>query len=126
MTASTPEIAPTIEFFRGIPEELSNVSLRREKRTGLRNVLMTFERLNALERFNSFTKEFSQSLSLIDSEGEIAVEPDSVRFFFAGDEGDELRRVECKFAIERDDHWDRFMRFMQRYAEANGMAYGDR
>ncbi|MGF1676496.1 MAG: photosystem II reaction center protein Psb28, partial [Rivularia sp. (in: cyanobacteria)] len=31
----------------------------------------------------------------------------------------------CQFEIEQDDHWDRFMRFMHRYADANGMAYED-
>jgi len=118
--------SPTIEFFEGVPEELSDVRLRREKRTGLRNVLMTFDRLNALDGFQSFTKEFNKSLRFTDSEGVLTVEPDSLKFVFGGDEGDELRGVQCTFAIARDDHWERFMRFMHRYADANGMAYADK
>lgn len=118
-------ITPTIQFFEGIPEELGNVSLRRNKFTGVRNVLMIFNSLQALEKFNSFKKKFSNSMLLTDEEGEIRVEPASVRFIFAGDEGDDLQRVECNVEIEREDHWERFMRFMNRYAEANDMVYGE-
>jgi photosystem II Psb28-2 protein len=117
---------PSIEFFQGVAEELSGVSLRRNKRTGIRNVLMIFESLKALEQFNSFTKGSAQNLSLIDSEGEILVTPHSLKMIFGGDEGDELKRVECIFEIESDSHWERFSRFMDRYAEANGMEFGSR
>jgi photosystem II Psb28-2 protein len=121
MTTQTP----TIQFFEGIYEELSNVSLRRNRNTGARSVLMTFNTLKALERFNSFTKRSSNSMLLTDAEGVITVEPSSVQFVFGGAEGDELQRVECKFEIEREDHWERFMRFMERYAEVNDMAYSE-
>jgi photosystem II Psb28-2 protein len=46
---------PTIEFFEGLTEDLFQVSLRKSKTTGVRNVLMTFKRLKAIERFQSFT-----------------------------------------------------------------------
>ncbi len=114
---------PSIQFFAGIFEELSNVSLRREVRTGKRIVLMIFNQLQALERFNSFTKPSLNSLLLTDEEGEISVTPSSTRFIFGGDEGDELQRVECKFEVEQDEHMERFMRFMHRYAEVKGMEF---
>ena len=119
-------VIPSIEFFQGVAEELSGVSLRRNKNTGIRNVLMIFESLHALEKFNSFTKGSAEKLSLIDSEGEILVAPNSLKMIFGGDEGDELKRVECTFEIEADSHWERFTRFMDRYAEANGMEFGRR
>lgn len=117
--------SPSIEFFNGISEELSGVSLRRGRFSNSRTVLMTFEQLKALERFNSFTRKSSNSMRLLDSEGEITVSPSSVQFIFAGPEGDDLQRMECKFEIEREDHWQRFLRFMNRYAEANGLDYSD-
>lgn len=116
---------PSIQFFAGVSEELSNVSLRGNPSSGKRIVLMTFNQLNALEKFNSFTKQSLNSMLLTDEEGEISVTPASTQFRFGGAEGDELQRVECKFEIEQDDHWERFMRFMHRYADANGMAYGE-
>ncbi|RAM52996.1 MAG: photosystem II reaction center protein Psb28 [Hapalosiphonaceae cyanobacterium JJU2] len=115
---------PTIQFFNGVYEELGNVSLRRG-RSGKRIVLMIFNQLKALEGFNSFTKQPLNSMLLSDEEGEIKITPSSVQFIFGGAEGDELHRVECKLEIEQDDHWERFLRFMHRYAEANGMAYGE-
>lgn len=118
--------APSIEFFEGISENLDDVSLRRNRRTGARSVMMTFKQLKSIERFNSFRNRFANGMRLRDSEGEIQVEPSGVKFIFGGDEGDELIRVECQFEIDRDDHWDRFIRFMDRYAEANGMAFGEK
>lgn len=116
---------PRIEFFNDIPEALSNVSLRKDPRTGAKSVEMIFEQLNALEKFQSFTSGFSGAIRLIDAEGDIAVTPSSCRIIFAGDEGDDLRGVTCRFEIDNADHWDRFMRFMHRYAEENGFAYGE-
>lgn len=121
MTSQTP----SIQFFEGISEQLSNVSLRRNRNSGVRSVLMTFDSLKALEKFNSFTKGSANSMILADEEGAISVTPSSVQFLFSGPEGDELKRVECKFEIEQEDHWERFMRFMNRYAEVNGLAYSE-
>lgn len=117
--------APTIEFFDGIPESLNGVSLRRSRSSGVRTVLMTFKQLKSIERFNSFRNRFSKAMKLVDAEGEISIEPSSVKFLFGGPEGDDFAGMECQFEIDRDDHWDRFMRFMNRYAEANGMEYGE-
>lgn len=116
---------PTIHFYEGISEELSNVSLQRDRATGVRKVVFMFQKLESIERFNTFKNRFAGALRLTDSEGEISVEPSGIRFIFGGPEGDDLERVECTLEIDRNDHWERFMRFMHRYAEANGMAYGE-
>jgi photosystem II Psb28-2 protein len=116
---------PSIQFFEGISEELNAVSLRRNRSTGVRIVLMTFKQLKSIERFNSYRNRFSNAMRLTDSEGEISVTPSGVKFIFGGPEGDELERVECRFEIDQEDHWQRFTRFMERYAEANGMEYGE-
>ncbi|TVP64472.1 MAG: photosystem II reaction center protein Psb28 [Leptolyngbya sp. LCM1.Bin17] len=121
MTAQTP----IVQFYEGIPETISNVSLRHNPRTGDRQVVLTFERMEAIEQFKSFRNQFSKALKLIDEEGTITIEPEGIRFIFGGPEGDELVRVECTLVIDRDDHWQRFMEFMHRYAEANGLAYGE-
>lgn len=119
------DLAPSIEFFEGVFEELSDVSLRRDRSTGVRTVLLTFRVLKSIERFRSYTSRFANALLLTDAEGKISIEPSSIQFIFAGPEGDDLQRVECKLEIDQDEHWQRFMRFMRRYAEANGMVYGE-
>jgi photosystem II Psb28-2 protein len=121
MTSETP----SIQFFEGINEDLEDVRLRRNCSTGARTVLMTFCQLKAIEQFNSYRNQFSKAMKLRDSEGEIRVEPSSVKFIFGGPEGGDFERMECQFEIDLDDHWERFMRFMDRYAEMNGMAYGE-
>lgn len=114
-----------IYFFEGIPEELSDVSLRRGRHSGIRSVLLRFTQLKSLEKFNTFTKKFNNYVRLVDEEGEIQVTPSSTKFIFGGMDGDEFQRLDCTFEIEQEDHWERFLRFMNRYAEANGMAYSE-
>jgi photosystem II Psb28-2 protein len=121
-----PDQPPVVQFYEGIPEVISNVSLRRDRSTGLRRVVLYFERMEAIEQFKSFRRQFSKALKLTDEEGVITIEPSGIRFIFGGPEGDDLRQVECTLEIDRDDHWERFMRFMHRYAEANGLAFGQR
>ncbi|MBW4629807.1 MAG: photosystem II reaction center protein Psb28 [Brasilonema octagenarum HA4186-MV1] len=118
-------ITPSIQFFSGITEELNNVSLRRNLTSGKRIVVMIFKQLKALEGFNTFTKQPLNSMLLKDEEGEISVTPSSTQFIFGGPEGDELQRVECKFEVDQEEHWERFMRFMNRYAQVNDMVYGE-
>jgi photosystem II Psb28-2 protein len=116
---------PSVEFFDGIAEDLENVSLRRNPSTGLRSVKFTFSSLKALDRGNSFIKRSFNTLQLIDSEGTISVAPTSTKLFWGGAENDELKRFEFVFEIDRSEHWDRFMRFMDRYSAANGMTFGE-
>ncbi len=118
-------IQPTVEFFDGIAENPSNVSLRRGKRTGNRTVLMRFTTLNALSGTNSFLRRSFDAMKLTDEEGVITVQPSSTRLAFGGDDGDDFEHLDVAFEIQDEGHWERFMRFMHRYAEANGMAFGE-
>lgn len=115
---------PTIEFFDGIAEELSDVSLRKYRDTGDKIVLMKFQMLRCLDRFKSFTKSSSNIIHLKDEEGDITIAPSATRILFGGPEGDDIKGVEVEFEIHQSDHLERFMRFMDRYAQANNMAYG--
>jgi photosystem II Psb28-2 protein len=116
-------INPSIEFFVGLSEELSNVSLKHNPRTNVFTVVFFFEKLKALEKFQSFTSQTYGDLRLMDEEGTITVHPLGTRVMFGGDDADDLMGVECTFEVHDDGHWDRFLRFMERYAEANGMEF---
>ncbi|TVQ57651.1 MAG: photosystem II reaction center protein Psb28 [Spirulina sp. DLM2.Bin59] len=117
---------PRIEFFEGIAEELSNVRLRQGKTSGIRNVLLMFETLNAIDIVNSFTKRFTGTVRLIDEEGEISAVPSNFSFRVGANEEDDILGAECQIDIESDQDWERVMRFLHRYADANGMGYEDR
>jgi photosystem II Psb28-2 protein len=116
--------SPSIEFFAGIPEELSDVRLRRDRSTGENSVKMTFVNIKAVQGVNSFAKASFNDIRLVDGEGTISIEPKSSKLFWK-DKGDdeELAKIEIVFDVGSDEYWDRFMRFMQRYAETNGMEF---
>jgi photosystem II Psb28-2 protein len=95
--------SPTVQFYEGIPETISDVRLRQNTSTGDRSALLIFERMEAIEQFKSFRNEFSKALKMIDEEGVITIEPSGVKFIFGGPEGDDLVRVECILDIDRDD-----------------------
>lgn len=116
---------PSIQIFSGVQEELSGVSLRRGKTSGTRSAVLIFDKLESLDHFRSYWKRSANAVHLIDEEGEMVIEPSGVRLIYGGPEGEDLRRVECKLEINQNDHWERFMRFMNRYAEANEMVYGE-
>ncbi|MFM7885330.1 MAG: photosystem II reaction center protein Psb28 [Pseudanabaena sp.] len=117
-------ITPSIEFFAGIPEELSDVRLRRDRHTGENSVKMTFVNIKAVQGANSFAKASFNDIRLVDSEGTISIEPTTSKLFWK-DQGDdsELAKIEIVFDVGSTDHWDRFMRFMERYSEANGWEF---
>lgn len=119
-------ITPSIQFFAGIPEELSDVRLRRDRTTGENSVKMTFVNIKAVQGANSFAKASFNDIRLIDSEGTISIEPKSSKLFWK-DKGDdaELAKIEIVFDLGQSDHWDRFMRFMERYSEANGFEFAN-
>jgi photosystem II Psb28-2 protein len=73
---------PTVEFYDGIAEEISGVSLRQDQSTGDRIVLLLFEQLKAIEQFQSFRSRFSKALKLTDSEGVITIEPSGREVYF--------------------------------------------
>jgi len=119
-------ITPSIEFFAGIPEELSDVRLRRDRMTGKNSVKMTFVNIKAVQGANSFAKTSFNDIRLVDSEGNISIEPKSSKLFWK-DKGDdeELAKIEIVFDVGSTEHWDRFMRFMERYAAVNGFEFAN-
>lgn len=115
--------APTIEIFTGLSEELSNVRLRRNRATGVYSITLSFPRLNALQGTTSFTRRSFNHLRLSDEEGSLDVYPNSTKMVWGGEDGDELVRFDFIFELTDTAHWDRFLRFMNRYAEANQMQF---
>ena len=115
---------PCVQIFKDIPEKVSSVSLGQNLSTGNHVAVMRFQTLPSLAHFLCLRRRSSSVLHLIDLEGEIFIEP-SIKMFYGGPEGEDLRSVECKFEIDRDDRWKRFMRFIHRYTEANTLTDGE-
>ena len=111
----------TIEFLKGIKEEISEIKLRQGKTSGNRVVVFIFEKVAAMDRLSSFSSGGAQYMLLNDEEGDIQVTPRNLEFFYKND--DNLAKLECTFELVNDLQWQRLRRFMDRYAESNGMGY---
>jgi photosystem II protein len=55
---------------------------------------------------------------LVDEEGELVTRDVNAKFINGEPAG-----IEAMYAIKSPDEWDRFMRFMNRYAEKNGLGF---
>lgn len=110
----------TVEFLKDIKEEICEIKLRKGKDTGNRIIMFIFEKVNAMEKMRSFSAGADYML-LNDEEGDIQVTPRKLEFFYKND--DNLARAECTFELVNDMQWQRLRRFLDRYAESNGMGY---
>lgn len=113
----------SVQFIEGLEEEISGISLRQRKDSGVKIVVLTFENLEATQRLRSFTNKID-NLKLSDEEGRITVIPSGIKFLFVDD--DELSEVECTFEVHSESDFERVMRFFHRYAEAKGFEFQDR
>jgi photosystem II Psb28-2 protein len=113
----------SVQFIRGLNEEITGVSLRQRKDSPSKIVMLLFERCQAMEKLRSFTNGVD-SLWLEDEEGEIQVFPSGIKFFFRND--DDLAKVECSVELRTATEYERVMRFLHRYAEANGFQFESR
>ncbi|MBE7385710.1 MAG: photosystem II reaction center protein Psb28 [Leptolyngbya sp. SIO1E4] len=115
-------LIPCVQIFKDVPEKVSSVSLRRDLSTGTYVAVMRFQTLASLAHFRCFGRRSGKTLYLIDTEGEILIAP-FIKMLYGGPEGEDIRSVECQLEIGQDTHWERLMRFMHRYADANGLTF---
>ncbi|MGD1903455.1 MAG: photosystem II reaction center protein Psb28 [Geitlerinemataceae cyanobacterium] len=105
-----------IEFVRGIKEEVvPDVKLTRSK-DGT-NGIATFR----FENPQALAPDFGQEITgmyLIDEEGELVSREVKGKFVNGKAAG-----LEVEYIMKSVEAWDRFMRFMGRYAEANGLGF---
>ncbi|MEM9542424.1 MAG: photosystem II reaction center protein Psb28 [Cyanobacteria bacterium P01_E01_bin.42] len=105
-----------IQFSRGIPEEeVPDVRVTRGKSGESGTATFYFENPKIL------APDYNEDITgcyLIDEEGEIVTREVKAKFINGQAAG-----VEAIVIMESLEEWDRFMRFMERYAEANGLGF---
>lgn len=105
-----------IQFSRGISEAVvPDVRLTRAKDGTNGTATFYFENPQALsdERAEEIT-----GMYLIDEEGELSTREVKAKFVNGKPEA-----IEAVYVIKSVEEWDRFMRFMERYAEENGLGF---
>ncbi len=105
-----------IQFSRGVDEDaIPDVRLTRAKDGSTGTATFYFEKPKALSR--NTTDEIT-GMYLIDEEGELMTREVKAKFINGQPEA-----LEALYIMRSPEEWDRFMRFMQRYAEENGLGF---
>jgi photosystem II protein len=105
-----------IQFSKGIAEEvIPDVRLTRSKDGTNGTATFYFEKPKALS--NESTEDIT-GMYMVDEEGEIVTREVKAKFINGQPEA-----LEALYAIKSTSEWDRFMRFMNRYAEEHGLGF---
>lgn len=105
-----------IQFSRGITEEvIPDVRLTRSKDGTNGAAIFIFEKPKALEaeKTDSIT-----GMYMIDEEGELLTREVKAKFI-----NGQPAALEATYIMKSVEDWDRFMRFMDRYAESNDLGF---
>lgn len=107
----------TIQFSIGVDEEKvpDDVRLTRSRDGSTGTATFYFEKPKALDKDS--TDEIT-GMYLIDEEGELSTRDVKAKFVNGEPVG-----IEAIYIMRSPQEWDRFMRFMERYAEENGLAF---
>ncbi len=105
-----------IQFSKGINEEIvPDVRLTRSRDQQDGMATFTFDNPNALA--DDFTDEIT-GMYMIDEEGEITTREVKAKFIDG-----KAAAIEAVYVMRSPEQWDRFMRFMNRYAEEKGLGF---
>lgn len=105
-----------IQLALGINEEASDVKITRSKDGDTSVAVFFFEAPNCMTGANAANNEIL-GMYMIDEEGEIITRNVNAKFINGKSAG-----IEAIHKINGQYEWERFLRFMNRYAEANGMS----
>jgi photosystem II 13kDa protein len=105
-----------IQFSRGVDEEvIPDVRLTRSKDGTNGTATFYFEKPKALS--NSSTEDVT-GMYMIDEEGELTTREVKAKFINGKPEA-----LEAIYIMKSVAEWERFMRFMERYAEKNELGF---
>jgi photosystem II 13kDa protein len=105
-----------IQFSRGVTEPVvPEVRLTRSARGGKGRAVFYFDAPAILG--NDVTAEIT-GMYMIDEEGEIVSRDVNGKFI-----NGKPAALEVSYVMNDDTEWERFLRFMNRYAEANGLGF---
>ena len=107
-----------IQFIKGLDEKvLPNIDLTRSRDGSTGTATFRFKSPNILDKSTAKEGEIT-GMYLIDEEGILETRDVTARFVNGKPEA-----VESVYIMQSPEAWDRFMRFMERYGEANGLIF---
>jgi photosystem II protein len=110
--------AATIQFVRGLDEKVvPDVKLTRARDGSSGVATFLFKNPNVFDRSTAAQGDVT-GMFMIDDEGEISTTDVNARF-----SNGKPQAIESTFVMRSPAEWDRFMRFMERYGEENGLGF---
>ena len=107
-----------IQFIRGINEKvLPDIRLTRSRDGSTGTATFRFKNANILDKSLGLSGEIT-GMYMIDREGVLETRDVSARFV-----NGKPQIVESIYIMKSPEAWDRFMRFMERYGESNGLVF---
>lgn len=107
-----------IQFIRGLNEKvLPNVQLTRSRDGSTGTAKFRFKNPNILDKNTAKDGEIT-GMYLIDNEGILETRDVNACFINGKPEA-----IESIYIMQSPEAWDRFMRFMERYGETNGLVF---
>jgi len=108
----------TIQFVRGLDERVTpKVKLTRARDGSSGIASFDFASPNVFDASTAAMGDVT-GMFMIDEEGEIVTTDVNARFT-----NGKPQAIEATHVMKSPDEWDRFMRFMERYSEANGLGF---
>ncbi|KAE9463762.1 hypothetical protein C3L33_04277, partial [Rhododendron williamsianum] len=113
----TMMVKPTIQFIKGTDEQtIPDVKLTKSKDGTNGMALFSFEQPSVFD--SSGEVGDITGFYMIDEEGVLQSVDVSAKFV-----NGKPSRIEAKYVMRTPKEWDRFMRFMERYANVNGLQF---
>lgn len=110
--------AASMQFVRGLNEKVvPNVKLTRARDGSSGIASFTFNKPNVFDASTSSQGDVT-GFFMEDEEGEISTNDVNARFA-----NGKPQSIECTYVMKSPEEWDRFMRFMERYGEENGLGF---
>lgn len=119
ITSSLTQLnAANIQFVRGLDEKvIPDVKLTRARDGSSGVASFTFKNPNCFDASTASRGEVT-GMFLGDEEGEISTTDVNAKF-----SNGKPQSIEARVFLETPEKWDRFMRWMEKYAEANGLGF---
>lgn len=118
ISSTTSLDAASIQFIRGLEEKvIPDVKLTRARDGSSGVAKFAFKSPNCFDANTASMGEVT-GMFMIDEEGEISTTDVNARFT-----NGKPQSIESTYVMKSPAEWDRFMRFMERYGEANGLGF---
>ncbi|KAL7467754.1 hypothetical protein ACHAXS_007988 [Conticribra weissflogii] len=117
-TSSSTALPAEIQFVRGLTEKvIPSIKLTRARDGSSGTATFQFSNPNVFDASTSSSGEIT-GMFLVDDEGEMSTTDVNARFL-----NGKPQSIESVLILRSPEEWDRFMRFMERYGEENGLGF---